>query len=79
VHSWPGLGLGVAADTLPADDMPAAGEATDKPAAGHSSACLAHHASVPVAALESMAVSLVLGTGWLQCGGAGSEGAEIPH
>ena len=77
MHSWPGLGLGVAADTLPADDMPAAGEATDKPA--DSSACLAHHASVPVAALESMAVSLVLGTGRLQCGGAGSEGAEIPH
>ncbi|KAA6426923.1 MAG: hypothetical protein FRX49_03247 [Trebouxia sp. A1-2] len=57
--------------------MSAAGEASSKLAAGHSSACLAHRASVPVAALESTAASLVLETDW--CEGAGSEGAEIPH
>ena len=61
--------------------MPAADEAHDKSAAGHSSVCLAHHASVLVAALvESMAASLVLGTGWCEgAEGAGSGGVETPH
>ena len=79
VHSWPGLGLGVPADTPPAD-RPAADEANDKSAGGHSSACLALRASVLLAALESMAASLVLGTGWFEgAEGAGSGGAENLH